>query len=185
MEKLLNKIKPVLYLFAIIWAVFIIDFIFPVDLTRFGIFPRTLTGLCGIMFAPFLHANLSHIMSNSLPFLILGALLFCFYEDKAIKMLLISALLSGVLVWIFARPAIHIGMSGVIYAMASFLIFAGLFRKDFISFIISIVVLALYGGLIWGIFPNNFYISWEGHICGAVAGGWLAYVFYKKKKQPE
>lgn len=182
MEKLLNKIKPVLYILAIIWGIFIADSVLPFDFTRFGIVPRTLTGLRGIVFAPFLHANLSHIISNSLPFLILGALLFSFYEKKAVKMLLISALLSGVLVWIFARPAVHIGMSGVIYAMASFLIFAGLFRKDFLSFIISLVVLVLYGGLIWGIFPNNFYVSWEGHISGAVAGFWLAYVFYKKKK---
>ncbi len=182
MKKFLNKIVPVLYLSAAMWGVFIINRVLPADLNRYGIVPRTASGLWGILFAPFLHANYSHITSNSVPFLILGALLFYFYGKKASVIFLLSVLLSGGLVWAFARPAVHIGMSGVIYAMASFLIFAGFFRKEFLSFIVSIVVIALYGGLVWGIFPNNFYVSWEGHISGAVAGFWLAYVFYKKKK---
>jgi membrane associated rhomboid family serine protease len=176
----MKKIEPVLIILVIFWAVFAVNFILPIDLNRFGIYPRNIRGLWGIVFSPFLHANIFHIISNSVPFLVLGSMLFLFYTKNALRVFVYSIIISGVLVWIFARPAIHIGMSGVIYAMATFLIFAGFYKRKIASILISILVIVLYGGLIWGLFPNNFYVSWEGHLGGAIAGFILAQSFYKK-----
>ena len=162
------------------WAIFALNFILPIDFNKFGIYPRSVHGLWGIAFSPFLHANVFHILSNSVPFLILGSMLFLFYTKYALRVFVYSILISGTLVWVFARPAVHIGMSGVIYAIATFLIFAGFYKRKIASILISVLVVVLYGGLIWGLFPNNFYVSWEGHISGAVAGYILASAYYKK-----
>lgn len=177
----MKKIEPVILILFLIWAVFAVNLLLPLDLNRFGIYPRSIRGLWGIAFSPFLHANIFHILSNSVPFLILGSMLFIFYTKYAMRVFVYSILISGTLVWIFARPAIHIGMSGVIYAFATFLIFAGFYKRKIASILISILVIVLYGGLIWGLFPNNFYVSWEGHLSGAVAGYILASTYYKKK----
>lgn len=176
----MKKIEPVIIILFLIWAIFALNFILPVDLNKFGIYPRTIHGLWGIIFSPFLHANIFHIISNSIPFLVLGSMLFLFYTKYALRVFIYSIIISGTLVWVFARPAIHIGMSGVIYAFATFLIFAGFYKKKIASILISILVIVLYGGLIWGLFPNNFYVSWEGHISGAIAGYILASAYYKK-----
>lgn len=176
----MKKIQPVLIILLLIWAVFAINLVLPVELNRFGIYPRKIQGLWGIAFSPFLHANVFHIISNSLPLLILGSMLFMFYYENALRVFIYSVLISGTLVWIFARSAIHVGMSGVIYAMATFLIFAGFYKRKITTLIISVLVIVLYGGLVWGLLPNNFYVSWEGHISGAVAGYILASAYYKK-----
>lgn len=179
----MNKLKPVFIVLVLIWSVFILNLVLPFNLNAFGIQPRNITGLRGILFSPFLHANIAHISSNTVPFLVLGGMLFLFYERKALEVLVYSALLGGAMVWIFARPATHIGLSGVIYAMASFLIFAGVFSKDFIRVLITIFVIVLYGGLVWGVLPSSYFISWEGHLAGAVSGFFLAKWFYKRPKK--
>lgn len=186
---MINKIKPLLVLFAIIWLVFIVDFILPVDLTRFGVIPRKISGLIGIVTMPFLHANLYHILSNSLPFLLLGSALFYFYPGEAMKVFVLATLMTGLLVWIFARSScgvggaacVHVGASGIIYSFATYLVFAGFYCKKIWGIIISFLVIIFYGGLIWGLLPGRFYISWEGHLAGAIAGFTLAYFNYKKK----
>ncbi len=178
----MKKIQPVIIVLIAIWAMFLLNWIIPADLRQYGIIPRKFSGLTGIILAPFLHKNILHILSNTMPFLILGSILCFFYTKRALSVILISGLLSGLMVWIFARSAIHIGLSGVIYALASFLIFAGFFQKKFLGILISIIVIISYGGMVWGLLPVNVFMSWEGHLAGAVSGYLLAHYYYRKPK---
>lgn len=176
----MNKLKPAILLLIFIWAVFLVEFTFQMSFAKYGIIPRNIIGLRGIILAPFIHGNFYHLSSNSLPFFALTLLLFVFYYEKAFKVFVWSVLLSGFAVWIFGRPAIHIGMSGVIYALATFLIFAGFYKRKFVSILISLGVIFAYGGLVWGLIPDKFYISYEAHIAGAIVGIILARTFYRR-----
>ena len=163
----------------LMWLLFSIEFYYHVELSKFGIIPRQLMGLPGILLAPFLHVNIIHILSNTFPFVILSAMLFYFYDKIAKAVFFRSYIITNILVWCFAREVNHIGASGLIYAIASFLIFLGLFRRDRFSLIVSIIVLALYGSLANGLIPNNPSISFESHIIGALVGLFTAYEFRK------
>ena len=166
----------------LMWVVFFLSLISPVNFDRLGIYPRTLRGLPGIIFAPFIHGNLIHILSNTLPMLILGLVLFMFYDLVAPRVFFQGYFITDVLVWIFARPAYHIGASGLIYCIASFLIFFGLFRKDLKSIIISVFILLLYGGLVYGILPAQPGVSWESHLLGGITGFALASAYSGVRK---
>jgi len=172
-----NKIVVSLAVIGLIWMVFIADMIIPADFNRFGIFPRTISGLYGIPLSPFLHANIQHILSNSLPLFFLTFTLLVFYERIAFQVWVFSAITGGLLVWVFARQAIHIGASGVIFSLISFLIASGIFRRSFISIIISLVILLFYGGAIWGVLPTQPGVSWEAHLFGFLSGIFFAYVY--------
>ena len=163
------------------WVVFTIQFFLGIDFSRFGILPRTTQGLPGILVAPLIHGNSVHIISNTIPLLFLGWTLFFFYEEIAKKVFIICYFLTNVLVWVIARPSIHIGASGIVYAIAFFLIFYGFFKKDFKSLVISAVIIFFYGGLVYGLFPNQPGISWESHLIGAVVGGYAALNFSQRK----
>jgi len=175
----MKPIKSAVLLIFIIWAVFIINNIYGLGLNRFGIIPRTKEGIIGIISSPFLHADHIHIISNTIPLFILALITYIFYKRIAFSVVAISILLSGSMVWVFGRANIHIGASSLIYALASFLVFMGLFKRSFVSLIIAVGIAFLYGGLVRGIFPDNPDVSWEGHLFGAVAGGILAYFFRK------
>ena len=137
------------------WVVFSIQFFLGIDITRFGILPRTGWGLVGILTAPLIHGNSVHIISNTIPLLFLGWTLFFFYEDIAKKVFVICYFLTNALVWLFARQSLHIGASGIVYGIAFFLISYGFFKKDFKSLIISAVIIFFYGGMVYGLFPNQ------------------------------
>lgn len=177
----MDKIKPAILLVILIWAVFLVEFTFQISFAEYGIIPRKLIGLRGIVLAPFIHGNFVHLSSNTIPFLVLSILLFAFYYEHAYKVLFWSIILSGFIVWVFGRPAIHVGISGVIYAFASFIIFAGFYKRKFLSIVLSLAVVFTYGGLIWGLIPDKFYISYEAHIGGAIVGIILARVLYKRR----
>jgi len=169
-----------LYFIIIIWLVFIINRLFNLELTNLGILPRHISGLTGIIFCPFLHGNFVHLISNTLPaFVLLSALSF-FYKELSFKVIVFSVILGGLFVWLIGRSSYHIGASGLIYAIAAFLVASGVYRRNFLSILIAIIILLLYGGLIWGVFPTKFYISWEGHLGGAISGIFLAYLYRKK-----
>ena len=174
-----------LVLIIIIWAVFLIDWIFNLNLNQYGIFPRKTSALGGILFSPFLHGSFGHLISNTLPFFILGTVIIYFYQKCWIKVLLIIYVITGTGVWLVARPAIHIGASGLVYGFVGFLFFSGLFRKNIKSLLISIAIVLLYGGLIFGIFPGQKNISWESHLVGAIVGGLCAYIFKDAGKKTD
>lgn len=169
-----------LALLLIMWGVYIIDWIFPYEFAKWGVYPRSVSGLWGILFSPFLHGGLEHIVNNSPPIFILSWALFYFYRKIATQILIISWLVGGLFVWIAAREAYHIGMSGVIYSLAFFVFFSGVFRKEVKVMAIALFVAFLYGSMIWGIFPLDPKVSFEAHLFGAVVGVALAY-FYRKE----
>jgi len=167
----------------IMWVVFSIQFFLHINLNGFGILPRTLPGMVGILTAPLIHGNSVHILSNTIPLLFLGWTLFFFYESIARQIFIICYLVTNLLVWIFARPSLHIGASGLVYGIACFLIFYGFFKKDFKSLIISVIILFFYGSMVYGIFPNQPGISWESHLIGAIVGGYAA-MYFARNRQP-
>ncbi|MCK9219416.1 MAG: rhomboid family intramembrane serine protease [Bacteroidales bacterium] len=175
-----SMIYPILFV-ALLWAIKGMDELFSLDLNNWGLIPLTPRGLIGIFTSPLLHANLAHLFANSIPLLVLGSFLFYFYKDIAWKIFGWTYLMTGIWVWTFARGgSIHIGASGLIYGLASFLFFSGIIRRDNSLMVISILTAFLYGGLIWGIFPQFFPnqpISWESHLMGLIAGLVLALYF--------
>lgn len=152
------------------WAIFFMEFTFHVDLSRFGILPRTAIGLLGVVTSPLLHGSVAHLISNTMPLLFLGTTLYMFYDRIADWVFLQCYFFTGILVWIFGRTSIHIGASGLIYGLASFLMFIGFFRQDFRSILISLLVIFLYNGLFYGILPMQPGVSWESHLLGGVVG---------------
>lgn len=169
---------PALFVLAM-WVVKIVEVTSGLSFVTFGIFPRTSDGLKGILFSPFIHADFSHLISNSLPLFILGFMLIYFYRRISYRIFFILYFLSGISVWFFGRNAWHIGASGVVYAMAAFHFVSGIIRSDVRLLTLSVVVVFLYGGLVWGLLPIRPEISWEGHLSGAVAGIILAF-YYRK-----
>jgi len=164
-----SLVTPIRFVF-ILWVVYALGLILPFDLALLGIYPRSFQGMVGILLAPLIHGNMLHLISNTLPLLFLGIILFLFYDRIARKVFFQCYFFTNILVWIFARPSLHIGASGLVYGLASFLIFFGMFRKDFRSIIISLIILVLYGGLVYGIFPQQPGVSWESHLMGALVG---------------
>ena len=164
----------------LMWLIFFIELNFGINLSVFGILPREAIGLVGVIFAPLLHASLVHLISNTFPLLFLGVTLYFFYGKMAQKVFLVSYFATGMLVWLFGRTSFHIGASGIIYGIASFLFFSGIVRAEFKSLIISLAVVLMYGGLVWGVLPAMPGVSWELHLFGALAGGMAAFVYRNK-----
>jgi membrane associated rhomboid family serine protease len=163
----------ILVLFAVEW----IEYSNGIRFVKHGVLPRTFEGLQGILFSPFIHSDWKHLTNNALPLFVLTATLGFFYKGIAKEVFLWSWLMSGLWLWAIGRPSFHIGASGLLYALASFLFFSGFIRKHTKLMAISMFVVFLYGGMVWGIFPMKKHISWEGHLAGALAGLILAYWF--------
>lgn len=168
----------------LMWLVKIIEVLFDLDLSNFGIYPLSIKGLPGVIFSPFIHANFRHLFNNSLPLFFLGTALFYFYSEIAVKVSLWSYLLTGILVWLAGRSAWHIGASGLIYGLASFLFFSGIIRKYFRLVALSLLLVFLYGSMVWGIFPDVYKeVSWESHMLGFISGIILAVVYRNEGPQ--
>jgi membrane associated rhomboid family serine protease len=172
------------------WFVFFLDTKFNLNLHQYGTSPRTLKGLTGILFSPFLHSNLEHITGNSLPLLILGMLTFYFYRPIALGSFLWIFFMSGIWLWVGGRNNAdgnvhHIGASGLIYGSALFLFFSGVFRRHRPLMVISALVAFLYGSMMYGIFPLQPDVSWEAHLFGAISGVLVAYNYRKEGPQAE
>ncbi len=164
----------------VIWTVYWMELRFNTNLNDFGIYPRTLKGLRGIFFSPFIHGSLDHLYNNTIPLAILLASLFYFYNNVAVRVLLIGMLFSGLFTWAMGRPSFHIGASTVIYLLASFIFFKGIFTKYYRLVALSLLVVFIYGSLLWYVFPLKDGISWEGHLGGFLSGLVLA-VFIRSK----
>ena len=163
----------ILILFVVEW----IEHTNGIRFAKYGVLPRTLEGLKGVLLSPFIHIDWKHLTNNALPLFVLTATLGFFYKGIAKEVFLWSWLMSGLWLWAIGRPSFHIGASGLLYALASFLFFSGFIRKHTKLMSISMFVVFLYGGMVWGIFPMKKHISWEGHLAGALAGLILAYWF--------
>lgn len=180
---------PALVICVLVWLTFLIDYarIFRFNFSLLGIYPRQLNGLAGIVFSPFIHGSLSHLVSNTFPMLVLFSLLFYFYNQIAFKSLTLLWLLSGFFTWLIGRNSYHVGASGLIFALVFFLFFSGLFRKYIPLVAVSMVVAFVYGSTVWSIFPITEYIdvnlSWEAHLSGAAAGLIVAFVFRSRGPQ--
>ena len=168
---------PFLFLF-IMWTIKIIEYNFNVSFVNLGVSPLKLSGLKGLIFSPFIHKDFTHLLNNSYPIIILGGMLFAFYKKIAIQLFLWLFFISGFWLWIIGRPSFHIGASGIIYALASFLFVSGIIRKNPRLSSVSMIIIFLYGSMIWGILPTKEPISWEGHLSGFFAGILVA-IFYK------
>jgi membrane associated rhomboid family serine protease len=159
-----------------IWTVYWLELRFQMNLNDYGVNPRTLEGLRGIIFSPFIHGSLDHLYNNTIPLAILMASLFYFYSKVALKTILLGILFSGLITWCIGRPSYHIGASGVIYFLASFIFFKGVFTKYYRLVALSLMVVFVYGSLLWYIFPIKDGISWEGHLGGFIMGLVLAFL---------
>lgn len=154
---------------GIFWSLELID-IAGIRLDQFGIIPRDSTGLRGILFAPFLHANFSHLIANTLPFVTLGWLVMLRRTTDFFIVSLISMVVGGLGTWLIGSAGLHIGASGVIFGYLGFLLFRGYFERKLTSMIMSAIVGLFYGGLLLGLLPNQPGVSWEGHLFGFIGG---------------
>ena len=176
-RKNLNSLKFSAVILIIIWSVKLFEIVFDCDFTEYGVLPRSFNGLMGILFSPLIHSDVNHLISNSLPVIILCLLIFNFYNQIAKKIFIYLYFISGLWLWCIGRESFHIGASGLIYAMASFLFFSGILRKNSQLSAVALLVIFIYGGLFWGLFPIHKNVSWEGHLTGFIAGILVSFIF--------
>ncbi len=165
-----------LFSVLLIWTVYWFELKFGVNLNHLGIYPGKLSGARGILLSPFIHGSLNHLYNNTIPLVVLSAAVFFFYRTVAWKVVFWGIFLSGALTWLIGRPSYHIGASGLIYVLVSFVFFKGILAKHFRLVALSLAVVFLYGSMIWYIFPIEAGISWEGHLSGFLVGFLLALV---------
>lgn len=180
-RRLLSAVIVFAVIVAVMWVVKAVEMIAGISFAHLGLLPLQVKGLPGIIFAPLLHADLAHLTANSAPLFLLGAALMYYYKADAIRIFILAWLLTGIWVWLFARGnSYHIGASGVVYALAAFHFVSGIIRREPRSMAFSLLVIFLYGSMVWGVFPEFFperNISWESHLMGLVAGVILAFAF--------
>lgn len=162
-----------------IWLVKFVEIGFNISFVSFGVLPRVISGLPGILLFPFIHSNFEHLISNSFPILFLVTAIFYFYPTSASKVMIIIYIFSGILVWLIGRQSYHIGASGFVYGLVAFTFFSGIIRWDRRSIVLSLIVTFLYGGFTWGVLPIDETVSWEGHLSGAIVGIACAFLFRK------
>ncbi|MBI3045221.1 MAG: rhomboid family intramembrane serine protease [Betaproteobacteria bacterium] len=160
---------------AMIWAIHLLNAGLDLELARFGVRPRELAGLPGILLAPLLHGGFAHLVANSAPLLVLGTGLLYLYPSSALKVLPAVYLGPGIAVWLFARASsVHVGASGLVYGLFSYILVAGVIRRDRRAIAASLLVCFLYGTLVWGVLPIRPGVSWETHLAAALIGLTLA-----------
>jgi membrane associated rhomboid family serine protease len=174
-------------LVLLMWVVYWGEFVSPIELTRLGILPRTLSGIFGIIFSPLLHSktDINHIINNSIPIFLSLVTLFFFYPKIAYKVFLLSWFISGLMTWLIAENegSFHIGMSSIIYSLILFLFVSGIIKKQLKYQAISMLIVLTYGSLVWGIFPVEEKVSWQGHLGGVITGVLLALLYVEKEVQ--
>jgi len=167
------------------WVVFFATALSGDTLLRLGVIPRTVSGLRGIFFAPFLHGSLAHIMANSIPFVVLGWLVMLRDARHFVPVTLAAMLGSGLMAWLLGAPgSVHVGASGLIFGYLGFLILSGWFARSFSSILLSLLVTALWGGMVIGVMPGQTGISWQAHL-GGFLGGVLAAAMFKAPRNSD
>ncbi|MFT6149755.1 MAG: membrane associated rhomboid family serine protease [Saprospiraceae bacterium] len=173
-----------LFLAVSLWTIHIITFVLDINLSFLGILPKSAFGLIGILTAPFIHGDFQHLISNTLPLVFLSWTIVYFYKEVAYKAIGLIYILTGIMVWAFARDVYHIGASGVVYGLVAFVFWSGLFIKDVRAIVLALVVTVLYSGMFFGVLPNQEGISWESHLFGALVGIAVAFII-KSEIEPE
>ena len=177
-------IKITIAFVAVMWAVFAFQQILPFDLARLGLRPRDPMGLLGLLTTPLLHGNLSHIGSNTMPLFVGGVAMLYLYPNSSLRALPMIYVGSAALAWTFARPSIHIGASGLVYGILTFVFISGILRRDMRSVGVSLMVWFFYGSMIWGVFPAGRSMSWELHASGMAIGLVLALIYQSWDRPP-
>ena len=168
---------------VVMWSVFLFETLLRIDLSPFGLRPRSGAGLLGLVTTPLLHGSLSHILSNSLPLFVGGVAMLFLYPNSAARALPMIYIGSAALAWVFARPSVHIGASGLVYGLLAYVFVSGMLRRDLRSVGVSLMIFFFYGSMIWGVLPVERSTSWELHISGLVVGVLLAF-FYRSWDRP-
>lgn len=172
-------------LILVMWGIAIAQSQFNLEITQFGVYPRKASGLLGILTSPFIHADYAHLLSNSVPFLVLGTIVVYFYRKVAVPVFLLIFLLTGVAVWLLGRPTYHVGASGVVYGLVAFVFWTGIFRKNPIAIVLSLIVILLYSGMFLGVLPDQPGVSWESHLFGSISGIFCALLFKEEIEEME
>lgn len=170
---------PLFFVF-IIWFVYFLEIKFGWNFNKFGVYPRSFNGLKGVLLMPFIHSDTNHLFNNSVPLFVLSSSLFYFYKNVSIRVLLIGLLATGFLTWIIARNSYHIGASGIVYLLFSFIFFSGIIKKYYRLVAMSLITIFLYGSMVWYVLPIKEGMSWEGHLSGFLVGLLLALIYRKK-----
>ena len=168
----------------LLWFVYWIEVKYGFHFNNYGVYPLKAEGLKGILLSPFIHASLEHLFNNTFPLLLLSMALFYFYPEPSKKVIIWGIVLSGFLTWLIGRPSYHIGASGLVYVLASFLFFKGIISKYYRLVALSLSVVFIYGSLIWGLFPIKTGMSWEGHLSGFIVGLLFSFIFKTNYKKP-
>ena len=179
-KQLFRAFLPGVILASIMWLIKILEVVLGQDWGKYGLYPKEIFGVKGIITMPFLHGDFSHLMANTVPLIVLWGFIHINYQDVARKIVIWTILTTGLWTWSFARPNFHIGASGLVYGLISFVLVSGFLRRDRASLALSLLVVFLYGGFIWGMIPqegNN--VSWEAHLSGGIAGLVFAFAFHK------
>lgn len=170
-----SQMSILLTMFVAMWVIFAVTSLTGSILLFLGVIPRTIIGLRGILFAPFLHGSLNHIVANSIPFLLFGWLVILRDPRHFVPVTAIVMFGSGAMAWLFGLPgSVHIGASGVIFGYLGFLMLSGWFARDFVSILLSVVVIFLWGGMVMGVLPGTAGVSWQAHLGGFIAGIYAA-----------
>ncbi|MBI5540984.1 MAG: rhomboid family intramembrane serine protease [Bacteroidia bacterium] len=180
---LISLFFPFLFIGSI-WIVKTSELILNEDFSSFGLYPLKIKGIIGIFTSPFIHGNMDHLIANSIPLLVLGTALFYFYAKVSYKVFFLIYIMTGIWVWFGGRPSYHIGASGIVYGLAGFIFTSGVILKNIRLLAISLLVVFLYGSMIWGVLPMDPKISWESHLLGLIAGIILA-VYYRNDSSIE
>ena len=172
-----------LYFVLFLWIIFWIEVKYGFNFNKYGVYPRSFIGLRGIVLSPFIHGDIKHLYHNSIPLFVLLFSLYYFYRKIALKVFIYGTLLTGLLTWIIARKSFHIGASGIIYLLFSFIFFSGIIRKNYRLIAVSLMVIFLYGSMVWYLLPVKEDISWEGHLSGFLVG--FGFAFYYRRLGPQ
>ena len=185
-KPVLKKFTPIITLVALCWLIFVVNnLLWNGGLNQYGIIPRHIVALPGILWAPFLHTSVKHLTANSLPLLILGAIICARSRLEFVAVAAAGVLVGGGLTWLFARNASHVGASGLIFCLFGYLASLAYFRRTFGALIVAVVCLFAYGGMLKGILPTATAISWESHVAGLVSGIAIAWIGSKLNPPPK
>ncbi len=183
--QILKMVRIPAILVAVLFGIHTFQYLMNDHWGAWGILPRRVSGLVGVLTGPFIHGDWGHLISNSIPLLVMGGTMYSFYQKSFYQSMIWIFILSGLGTWCIGRSSFHIGFSGVIYGMLTYVLFSGIFRKSKSSIVMSLIFLSIYTGYFSGVVPGEINVSWEGHLSGAIAGMLVAYLYKDSKEEHE